>query len=263
MAVPTGMEAVVELPRIELRPWGLFTDVVPELDLVRQGTDRTGAGAKFMTRGDITPNAEEVDCVIDENFLEREIELTERVQLPFSTYNMIRCSTVTIEASDLNEWVLDDGRLLESAALTFAVTSSISPDHLNFAFDSDALAGGTDVVEVVGQVESGLGARIGNGRGFIFVPLLHLGAAIGGGAVENRDGILVSAGGHFVVSDAGHVMTDTVFGTGAMGYSLLGFRLITGPEGNLELSVNRRTAIVQAYGVVVFNPDHSVRSAIA
>ena len=259
----TGMEAVIELPQLGLRPWGLFTDVVPELDLVRQGTDRTGAGAKYMTRGDITPNAADVDCDIEENFLAREIELTERTQLPFSTFNMIRCSTVTIEADDLNQWVLEDARLLGSAALTRAATTQITAAHLNLADDSDSLAASTGVAAGIGAVEAGLGDRIGNGRGFIFIPLTLLPAAMGVAGVQVIGGKLVSPAGHWVISDAGHGLDTTIYGTGAMGYSLLGFRLITGPNGNIEFDINRRTAIVQAYGVVAFNPDHSVKTVVS
>jgi len=250
------------LPRLELRPWGLFTQVVSEVDMMRGDIDRTGFGAKWIVRNALTPNAVPVDCDVEEAIDTREINLDTEETMPFSSFDMLQCSTIGgLEMPELNRMLLADEELTRSAALTLAITTQITPDHLNLLDDSTLLGAGTDIADAMGLIEDGLGDRIANARGHIFVPLRLLAAAFDHSAVFLRDGELSSPAGHRVISDSGHGLNDHLFGTGSIAYSLTAPKMVTG-EGHLDRTTNTLLGIWQRYGVVAFNPLHSVRATV-
>jgi len=262
MPTVSNMGAEIALPRLELRPWGLFTQIVEEVDVVREDVDRTGFGAKWIVRGPYTPNAVAVDCETEEAIDTREINLDTVEQMPFSSYDMLQCSSIGgLDMPEINAMLLADEEFTRSAALTLAITTQITPDHLNLLDDSTLLGAGTDIADAMGLIENGLGDRIANARGHIFVPLRLLAAAFDHSAVFLRDGELSSPAGHRVISDSGHGLDNHLFATGALAYSMTDPMLVTG-DGHLDRETNTLLSIWERKAFVAFNPLHSVRATV-
>lgn len=261
MPTTLSMGAEIRLPMLELVPWGLFTDVVPEIDLAVQGTDRTALGGKWVTRDAYTVDLDTYTCAADDDINDDVITLEPgRETLPFMQHQMISCSTVWVNMDWLNDWLADDARMTRSAALVKAVTTAITANHLNFVDDATALAGSNSMAKGIALVEDALSERILNGRGYIFVPPILLAHAMNDGIFVSN-GELVSPRGHRVICDAGHQDT-TLYGTGAMGWSITEAQRISGDLGVFEFSDNTQYGAYTRYGVVFFNPAHTVKNAI-
>jgi hypothetical protein len=252
------------LPTVELRTRGLFIDAATPVDLVREGTDRTGMGASYMSVGDIGPGTLVlIDCDSVEDFSDQQIVLTQRDQLPFSQYAQIVC-TGDIDDATLTDAVATVARLTASAMLARGLTLEVS-GNLDLAAQSDSVGAGTGIANAVGLVEDGLGDRIANGRGTIMVPLRLLAPAMADASVmddPNSPTGLSSPAGHVVVSDAGHGDTN-IYGVGALGYSLTEARSLSGADPWHDPDTNEVFAGFSRTGIVIYNPDHAVRATVA
>ncbi len=262
---PEGFGIEVSLPALPLRDVGLFTQVVPMIDTMFAGADRLGFGAKWLQRDAlhtaVTTIADvcDPDSVIDVD----EIDVSVGSTLPFGFNQSLRCSTIGgLDQVEINAMLDSDEEATRSEALTRALTTSLGGDHLNFVDDSTAVAGGT-MQEAMGAIEQGLGQRISNLRGYIFVPLTLLGAARSSGGVRLLDGYLVSPAGHLVVADAGHESQNTIYGTGAIGYAVSAPIQVMGGGFQLNRNTNVLTGVRARYGVIAFNPEHTVRSTVS
>lgn len=259
-----SMGTEVMLPPLELRPYGLFTQVVPEISLVVDDTDRTIFGAKWMGRDALAIALDHPVCDDDEDTTVNVVELTEQYTIGFSQHGRMRCSTIRIDAAELNRWNADDAELSRSAALVRAITTQVDAEMLNFVDDATALAGSDNLVEAVGLVEGALAERILNARGYIFIAPGLLPYAMSADVVRVSGSTLLSPGGHRVISDAGHHngLEGTVVGTGALGYSMGSVNVLTGELGNFDIDGNDLEAVWIRYGAVVFNPLHTVKTAV-
>lgn len=266
MPTIAGLGIEIELPRLPLRVGGLFTAVVPQVDIMAEGADRTGFGAKWIIRDAYDVMLDTIpECSADDSFQAEEIDLTTAETLPFSAADMISCTTIGgLSMPELNAMLDDDVEATRSFAFAAATTTQISVDHLNLADDSTDVGPGADVVAAMGLIEDGLGDRIANLRGYIFVPLTLLAEAVRDGSVQRDEmtGELTSPAGHLVIADAGHGPQDTLFGTGAMAWGLSPAIPVTDSGGWVDRSRNKMAAVRQRYGVVAFNPNHSVRATV-
>lgn len=262
-ATVMGMGAVTTLPALPLRTRGLFIDAATEVDLTRQGRDRTGLGASFYDQGDITAGTLVlIDCDSTEDFTDQQITLTQRDQMPFSQYVQVICQG-DVDEEALQGYVDVVERLTASAMLTRGLTVEVA-GNLDLATASDSVGAGDDVADAIGLIEDGLGDRIANARGYIFVPLRYLSVAIGSGGVEvdaSSPTNLFSPAGHVVISDAGH-MDANLYGTGALGYSLTVAQPLS-PRGPWrDPDTNEVKQGFTRTGVVLYNPDHAVRATV-
>lgn len=260
----TGQGVEIYLPEMESLPWGLFTDVVPEIPVtdLYERRDRTAAGGKFMAPGALSPIVQDFDCDTDDDKTGN-ITLSEEETAAALIMNLWECSELSGDLRPGRDLMKQTFEATLSEALAFIATSpAISASHLNLTTNSTALAAPTDPTDAIGVIEDGLRERISNRRGHIFVPPRHLAYVMGDGSVFLRGDQLVSAAGHRVISDAGHVGDDTFFGTGSMGYSVRE-QDVTGDDGELDRTRNIRSWLTEAYGVIFFNPAWSVRATIA
>lgn len=258
----TGQGIRIELPTLEDRPWGMFIDVVPELSLVdSKGVNRAAFGAKFLAEGDLTPQLIDFNCGVADDLDTGNIVYTELEQIAFSAWNLISCSAISEDPEILRARLKNNARAVESEILAQGVTTQITATHLNLLDDSALLSASVGIQTAVSKVESALADRMSNKRGYIFVPIVLLAQAFTSGAVKLVNGVLVSAAGHLVISDAGHGSDTTVFGTGEMGQYI---SPVMNPEGG-ELEIDRDivTLWAQRYAIVVFNPAHSVRTVVS
>lgn len=263
-ATVMGMGAVVALPTLPLRTRGLFIDAATPVDLVRQGRDRTGLGASFVDQGDITAGTLVlIDCDSTEDFTDQQITLTQQDQMPFSQYVQVICQG-DVDEPVLQGYVDNLEKLTESAMLARGLTVEVS-GNLDLAAQSDSVGAGADVSDAIGLIEDGLGERIANARGYIFVPLRYLSAAIGMGGVEVNAASptnLLSPAGHIVISDAGHQDVN-LYGTGFLGYSITDAQPLS-PRGPWrDPDTNEVKQGFTRTGVVLYNPDHAVRATVA
>lgn len=268
----TGMGPEIFLPELEERPWGRFIDVVPNIKdrLFVQGTDRTAAGARWMAEAPLSPIIQDFDCDLVEvaEKVAGNISFDEVTTAAFLMFNMFECSELSgaQRMGELSDYVGRSLAAVASEALTWAATHALDADHLNLAVNSDALAASSSAVEAIGRIEAGLGQRISNKRGYIFVPLRHLAETMSESVVSVDNGTLVSTAGHRVIADAGLNNASDFFGTGSIGWALRdddslgegGFE--TGPAGVLDRTRNIRRWLTETYGFVAFNPAHSVRT---
>lgn len=262
MTVLIGTQPEIFLPELEDRPWGRFIDVVPMVDVTVQGTDRTPMGVKLMAEAAMEPIVADFDCTYDVVVKDAgNLGYNEVSSSSFVVFNMLECSTLSGDMSIAGEYARRSARDLVSEALAFAATTQVSVDHLNFADDSTDLGAAATIVDAIGLIEDGLGDRISNKRGFIFIPLRSLASAMAAGVVQRVGSSLLSPAGHRVVADAGHD-ADVVFGAGQIGWSMTDARMLSGEDGQIDITRNTRTWLSESYGVIVFNPNHAVRSTL-
>jgi len=255
-----GMGIETTLPQLTLLPRGLFTQVVPQIDLTQEGADRTAFGAKYMTRGALAPHVDDFGCDTDDETTD-EVTLDEREQLPFVFWDSMTCSTVAIEPDYLLDWLNADKNLTLSAALTLAATTQITADHLNLADDSTTVTASTGVTAGIGNIEAGLAGVIGNAKGYIFVSPTLIAPAVAAGAVLVRDNRFESPRGHDVIADAGHGAENTIYGTGSMAWSVVDDSF--GDPLQFSRAQNRYRAEFRRYGLVLLNPAHSVKTVVS
>ena len=256
-----GMGAVTQLPQIPLRPWGLFTEMVPEIDLTRSGTNRVGFGATIMDKGDIVVGTLlAIDCDSTDDLNNDTIALTQRDQLPFTQTLFMSC-TGDIDPETLNEQLDDVARLTRSAALVRALTAGVGTS-LDLAGNSDSVGAGADMADAIGLVEDGLADRISNGQGYIFISPRQLAEAVSTNLIIVIGDRLFSPAGHRVISDAGH-QDANVYGTGSLAWSITDAKSLIGVlNAWLDIDNNIMSQGWQRTGLVLFNPDHAVRATI-
>jgi hypothetical protein len=263
-----GLGIEIQLPDLLLRTRGLFTDVVPTVDMVYAGpdgtlADRTGFGARWMGRDayDVLMDTI-VGCDEDDTFTSEEIDLVEQDTLPFSYATTMRCSTIGgMGMPEINDWLDDDEMAIRSFA--FAAAATTTGTHLNLVDESTGLGAGADMAAAMGLIEQGLGQRIANLRGYVFVPLTLLTEAVNLGAVITEGGEYVTPAGHRVIADAGHTAQNTLYGTGAMAWALSPPVPVVGNDGWFDRGRNRLVGVRQRYGLVAFNPLHSVSATVS
>jgi len=255
----TGMGPEITLPATRRRPWGTFKEVVPEIKVESEGADRTAMGVRYMAPGAYSPILADYSCSSTDTKTGN-MTLTEVVQPAYLSFNLLECSTLTGSERRLEGDLNDIYEATISEALAQAATGlRLSTSHHTLWNDSTILTTGANITETIGNIEDGLAERISNEQGYIFVAPRVLAAAKAAGAVFILDGQLYSPGGHLVVSDAGHGFDNWVFGTGAIGWSVLP---VPGTEHSFDRSRNINLWMREHYGLVVFNPAHSVRAAI-
>lgn len=262
----------VQLPAMKSTPWGRFIDLVPEVKVVAEGgrddgtmiagVDRTARGARFMAPAAMSPIIVDYTCGVDDDKSGGTLGLVEVQQPGFLSWNALSCSTLSGGLDSQRAYTAEVFNATISEALAYAATVRLSAQHYSLATNSDPLAASTSLVDVIGAIEGGLAERISNEQGYIFISPRYLAAATASFTLRLVDGVLHSPSGHIVISDAGHRPYNVVYGTGAMGYSLMG-----GPvDDNMDSYLDRTRNIVkwlkETYGVVVFNPAWSVRSTL-
>lgn len=261
-ATVQGMGLTVRLPALELRSTGLFTQVVPQVDLVgSDGVDRTGMGAAWITRDALGVTVAGIDdpCDIDSEITLDQIDLSQESTMPFAFNQTLSCSTIGgLGMPEINAMLDSDFEAVRSEALMRGLTTVISADHLNFVAATSVGSGA--ILVALGLIEDGLGDRISNLRGHIFIPLTLLPAAVGSGAVKMVNGELVSPAGHKVISDAGHDSQTTLYATGAIAWAL---QAATSVREKLDRNMNVLTGLRQHYAVVAFNPEHTIRATVS
>lgn len=263
----TGMGPEIRLPELPERPWGRFIDVVPQLDVTVDGTDRTPMGARWMAEAAYSPIIQDFDCeALPAEEVEKQagnLVLGETTSAAFLSFNLFECSTLSGDMGPFFDYVQRTFDSLVSEALAWAATHALTGDHLNLAANSTNLGASDSTVEAIARIESGLAQRISNKRGYVFIPVRRLAEAVSDGAVFLSGGQYVTPAGHFVISDAGHNNDGTFYGTGALGYSVTNPQDLSGPEGQIDITRNTRRWLRENYGLIAFNPNHSVRTVHA
>lgn len=250
------------LPEMRERPWGVFRDVVPEIKVGDGGVDRTARGATWMTPGELTPIVVDFSCNVDDDKDTGNLALTARSTAAFLSFNLLQCSLLSGDLDPLvgyASWAFD---ATISEALALAATTQLSASHLNLNTNSTAVAGSTSLVETIASIELGLAERISNQQGYILIPPRYLAGAVTSGVISRMDGVLYSPGGHKVISDAGHRPYNVIYGTGAMGYSIMDTFEPSGRNGELDRTRNIVSWLSETYGLVAFNPAWSVKATL-
>lgn len=266
----------VFLPALQPRPWGRFLDAVPNIteqfidtnENTGETVNRTARGAKFMAEAALSPIIVDYTCGVDDDKTEGNLGLTLTEAAGFLSFNLLTCSTLSGDLDPLKNYVNRNFNATVSEALAYAATNPISADHLNLADDSDVVSASTSLVDVIGAIEAGLAERISNEQGYIFISPRYLAAARSAAVLTFFNGTLYTPSGHIVISDAGHRPYNVVYGTAGLGYSITNAEdldsldhsgsVSRGSEGNRNLV----TWLKENYGLVVFNPNWSVRSTL-
>lgn len=263
----TAQAPEISLPDTMPRPVGRFLDVAENVtakwDI--QGANRMLMGAKFMAPGPYSPIVEDFDCDTDDDKSEGTVTQAEQVTSAFLMFNLFECSTLSGTLEPEAELAVDVFRKALSEALTRGLMTQVSSTHLNFADDSTALATASSAVEALATVEYGLAQRISNEQGYVFVSNRYFTPLYASGAIVLRDGMAFTPLGHKVISDAGHDALGTIYGTGALGYATTDVTVLDGAGGQIGGGAFNRPRntiqwLVENYGIVVFNPQHTVRA---
>jgi hypothetical protein len=258
---------------MKARPWGRFIDVVNELKVVATGgptsdntmipaVDRTARGVKFMAPGALSPIIVDFSCAVDDDKSAGNLSLTEVDQPAFLTFNLAQCSTLSGDLTQVSNYTDEIFNALKSEALAYAATVRLSAQHYALSTNSDVVTASTTLVDVIGAVEAGLAERISNEQGYVFISPRYLTNAVSADILTLVNGQWYTPSGHVVISDAGHRPYNVVYGTGAMGWALMG-----GPDdpnfgSYLDRTRNIATWRKETYGLVVYNPAWSVRATL-
>lgn len=258
----------ITLPALEVRPWGLFTQVVDEHPpVIVDGAERSALGVKWINRDayqyGAVGTADPCDVDANDDLLANSLTLSADDTAPFQSFNSLACSVIGgLEMAEINEMLQSDAEITRSAALVLGLTTAISADHANLAADATDLGASASIIAAIGLIDDGLGDRIANGRGYVFIPLKLLAAAKAAGAIIMMDGTLMTAAGHRVISDAGHRPESVIYGTGALTYRMGEARRVDNPDGFTPATNMLRGTYVR-YAWVAFNKNHAVKTTVS
>lgn len=264
----TGYEVdtVIALP--EVRSYGTLVSEAFRLDTVAEGADRVGLGivTNNPTCDPIQTGAS--DCNQQAVFPGSPSGgLAVWRQPAFSLWASLECSSIS-SVQDLMRaiigWRMD---ALGSAAIAAELISGAASggDGLTDAGAAPSGSNGTGVGMAVARIESGLAARMGNGRGMVHMAVEYLGRAVDSGAVVVGPNGLRTPAGHVVVADGGYP-TGTIWGSGPVGVSSSALDWITGAPGQMAPpGASNRNIVKQLaaqYAVIAFNPCLAVKTAV-
>ena len=262
----TGYEVDTVLALPEIRTRGTLLSEAYRLDTSAQGADRVALG--IVTNN---PNCDPIQTGTSDCNTQATLPgtasggLTVWRQPAFTLWASLECSAVSSVQDLLRaiiDWRLD---ALGSAAIASELITGTASggDGLTDAGLAPSGSAGAGIPLAVARIESGLAARMGNGRGLVHMAVEYLARAIDGGAVIVEGNGLRTPAGHHVVADGGYP-TGTLWGSGPVGISSSAVEWLTGPHGQMQISTNRNILkqLASQYVVIAFNPCLTVKTAV-
>lgn len=261
---------VVDLPPLRLRPANKFTDVARDISAQFKdgGIDRTARGASFMYLGQLQPKVAPFWCNIDDDKSTTNITLNKDGKAAaILSYSWFQCSGLSGDLGWMPPLVETTYEGLISHALAFAATTiMLPPEHMSLAKSAADVGNGSTILDALGRVEDGLAERASNYQGVVFVPIRSLANLVSLGTFgEGADGGFITPAGHLVIADAGHQGDNTIYGTTQLGYAIqtgIDTSELNSPVAQFNRVHNDVRWLAETYGLVVFNPAHTVKSTL-
>jgi hypothetical protein len=259
----------VDLPPLRPRPANLFTDVAVDISsqLKSDGVERTARGARFMYLGQLQPIVKPFWCNVDDDKSTTNITMNNQgVSAAFLSYAWFQCSGLSGDLGWMPPMVEMAQESLISHALAFAATTIMLPgEHMSLAESATDVGNGSTILDSLARVEDGLAEKASNAQGVVFIPIRQLANLVSLGTLgEGPDKGYLTPAGHRVISDAGHQGDNTIFGTTQLGYATQS----PDPEdlndyvAQFNRVHNDIRWLAETYGLVVFNPAHTVKSTL-
>jgi hypothetical protein len=260
---------VVDLPPLRARPANLFTDVAVDISAQFKDdtADRTARGASFMYVGQIQPKVVPYWCGVDDDKSTTNLVFNKDGKAAaILSYAWFQCSGLSGDLGWMPPFVDSTFELLISHALAFAATTiMLPPEHMSVAESATDVGNGSTMLDALARVEKGLADKASNAEGVIFIPIRNLANLVSLQAIALGDGGFRTPAGHRVVADAGHQGDNTIYGTTQLGYALqtpVPSEELNSPVAQFNRVHNDIRWMAETYGLVVFNPAHTVKSTL-
>lgn len=292
----TGREVTIQLPPPEPRSRGLLVDVAQTISadlLTVNGTDRTGQGvqhqpwgcaplrtgntdctADYLINGDgpaLDGNGDPITANIDDFKTTALLGFDAVVIHPaFKVVDGLTCSTLsqpdlsTSSFTGITPRLLRRMRMLVSASLTAELITGYASMGPSLMSEGEILPDAATVSAAAYAIEAHLALHLQGNRGTVFIPPALLHAAVDAGWVHIEGNRLVTATGHQVVADAGHVATlgpDSggggglwIFAAGDIMYRVSDTKLLGEGSETLDISTNIRERLAESYAQLAFDP---------
>jgi hypothetical protein len=292
----TGREVTIQLAPPTPRPRGLLVDVATTLtsdQTTKEGRDRLGQGVQHQPWGCAPLVTGNLDCTADylingegpganeEGVLNTgNISLTKDLAVrgfddvvihpAFKVVDGLTCSVLSQPDLSSSSFtgiaprLLRRMRTLMSAALTGELITGYASSGPAFLTDALSLPDASGISEAAALVEAHLADTLQGNAGTVFIPPALLHAAVDAGWVHISGNTLLTATGHKVVADAGHVATQGpdsgggggmwIYAAGDIFYRVSDTILLGEGSETLHLEVNIRERLAEAYAQLAFDP---------
>jgi hypothetical protein len=292
----TGREVTIQLAPPAPRSRGLLVDVATPLSAdqtSKEGRDRLGQGvqhqpwgcaplvtgnldctADYLINGDgpaLDGNGDIIAANVDHFKYEAIRSFDDLVVHPaFKVVDGLACSTLSqpdLSSSSftgITPRLLRRMRTLMSAALTGELITGYASMGPAFLTDAQVLSDAANVSAAAYAIEAHLAETLQGNAGTVFIPPALLHAAVDAGWVEISGNSLLTATGHKVVADAGHVATQGpdsggggglwIYAAGDISYRVSDTVLLGEGSETLDISFNLRERLAEAYAQLAFDP---------
>jgi hypothetical protein len=292
----TGREVTIQLAPPAPRSRGLLVDVAMPLSTDQtsaNGRDRLGQGVQHQPWGCAPLRTGNLDCtadylingdgpavdgqgdVIDNNvdeFKDTALRNFDDVVIhpAFKVVDGLTCSTLwqpdlsSGSFTGITPRLMRRMRTLMSAALTGELVTGYASAGPSFLSDAQTLTDAANISEAAYRIEAHLADTLQGNAGTVFIPPALLHAAVEAGWVSISGNTILTATGHKVVADAGHVATQGpdsggggglwIFAAGDIFYRVSDTMLLGEGSETLDISTNMRERLAEAYAQLAFDP---------
>jgi len=257
-----------------------------------QGRDRLGQGVQHQPWGCAPLQTGNVDCDVDYlingtgpgsiggtvqsgNVTETKgsavLDFDELINHPsFKVVDGLSCSTLSFpdatspSFTGITPRLMRRMRTLMSAALMGELITGYASSGASLMSEAQVLPDAATIGDAASAIEDHLATTLLGNRGTVFIPPMMLHATVDAGWVHIEGNRLMTATGHLVVSDAGHVATQGpdsggggglwIYAAGEICYRVSDTMLLGEGSETLDISTNIRTRLAEAYAQLAFDP---------